>query len=192
MLSRAFRLLCRPDAPQLVPSGLEESMEAEQAALYNAVLNGVYKVGINRLKSNHEAAAAAASVLYAALEGIEEKLASRRFLLGTPHPTAIDIRLTMTMLRFDIAYRQGFGLRGGRGGVLVGEGPSSSEAGYSNIGAYVRDVYTYIGGTFTAEDWNAYLQYYRWATGLPADQPLPDVARVYAAVKVPHERARLP
>ena len=54
------------------------------------------------------------------------------FLLGSA-PTLADVRLTMTLLRYDSSYRAAFGLRGGKGGVLT-------ENGYPAVAAYLREM----------------------------------------------------
>ena len=190
MLSTAFRPLGKPGAPDLVPDDVAQGMEEVQAAIYDTLLNGVYKAGINVVKKNAEAAEAAADKVYATLDELEDKLSRQRFLMGTAGPTAVDIRLTMTLLRYDSSYRQGFALRGGRGGILVGDESEGlkAAAGYPVLGAYLRDMYA---GLKASVDWPAFLQYYRWAPGVAAHEPLPDLARIAQAADAPHDRQAL-
>jgi len=95
--------------------------------------------------------------------------------------TLVDLRLAMTLLRYDAAYRAGFGLRGGRGGVLV-------ECGYPALRGFTRDVYARIK---TEVDWPSFRHYFRWAKGLPAEQPLPELAPIVASAAEPHGRDAL-
>ena len=195
MLSTAFRSLASketPCVPDLAPEHLATKMEETQAALYDSLLNGVYKAGINLLKKNTGAADEAAAKVYATLDQLEEQLSERRFLLGGAEPTAVDIRLFMTLVRYDAAYRQGFALRGGRGGILVGDAAEANgkeEPGYPVLGAYVRDMYARVKA---AMDWSYFRQYYRWAPVIAADQPLPDLARIAASADATHGREALP
>ena len=187
MLASAFAPLGAPLLPTpLFPAADAAEIEQTHARLYDKLLNGVYKVGIGRLRGNPEGAAAAAEHVYATLAGLEETLATRRYLLGK-HLTAVDLRLAMTLLRYDASYRCGFGLDGGRGGVLVG-GAAGGAAGYPHVGAYVRDVYRLIAPTV---DWAAFRQYYRWAPAVKPGEPLPDLERIIAAAKQPHGRETL-
>ena len=78
-----------------------------------------YKAGVSLLKGAPERAAEAAQTVYETLASLDAELATRRFLLGTPEPTAVDVRLTMTLLRYDVAYRHAFALRGGRGAAVL-------------------------------------------------------------------------
>jgi glutathionyl-hydroquinone reductase len=172
--------------------------------VYSQLLNGVYKAGIALLKRSAEAHAAAAegatiaqpmrtaarrhaqpccaagAGVYGALAELDGRLSSRRFLLG-PCLSLVDVRLAMTLLRYDAAYRAGFGLSGGRGGVLV-------ECGYPALRGFTRDVYARIAPEV---DWPSYRQYFRWAQGLPREQPLPPLPPIIASAAEPHGRDAL-
>ena len=54
----------------------------------------------------------------------------QRFLIGK-ELTAVDLRLVMTLLRWDVSYHKGFGLKANKGGVLLGDA-------YPNLRGYVR------------------------------------------------------
>eukprot|EP00756_Hemistasia_phaeocysticola_P001647 Hpha_TRINITY_DN11156_c0_g1::TRINITY_DN11156_c0_g1_i2::g.28070::m.28070/K07393/ECM4, yqjG; glutathionyl-hydroquinone reductase len=163
--------------PDLYPQDLAAGIEETHASLYDSLLNGVYKAGVNFARGNKDIYSLAAEKVYSTLEELEEKLKSRRFLMGGAI-TAVDLRLIMTLLRYDSSYRGAFQLQGGRGGILVGEG-------YPTLQGYVRDVYAMIK---TVVDWPSFFQYYRWGVGLPRDQPLPDLAPIIASAEQPHGR----
>ena len=187
MLATAFAPLGKPAGPppSLAPPSLSTEMEAVHAFVYDKLLNGVYKAGVAKLKGNAEGAAVAAAAVYATLDELERRLATRRYLLGTPGPTAVDLRLAMTLLRYDTSYRHAFGLDRGRGGILVAEPPATP--GYPALAAYARDLYSLVQPSI---DWPSFLQYYRWAP-FPPDKPLPDVDRISAAAALPHGREKL-
>lgn len=65
---------------------------------------GVYKCGFARSQEAYEEAYDA---LFAALDTLEKRLAGRRFLFGD-HITDSDVRLYVTLARFDAAYYGGF------------------------------------------------------------------------------------
>ena len=132
--------------------------------------------------------------MYDTLGALEAKLATQRFILPTAQPTAADLRLVMTLLRWDVAYRNCFGLRGGRGGILLAdaavaaEGAKATTTGYPAVAGYVRDVYQRLAPTV---DWAAFVQYYRWTKGHPPTAPLPDVARIVESAQRPHGRGAM-
>lgn len=188
MLGTVFAPLGTPPygPVDLVPSALAEQMETAHKEIYDGLLNRVYVAGIMRKKQNLDGAAAAARTVYATLDSLEESLQKRRHLLGTAQPTAVDLRLTMTLLRYDIAYRPAFGLGGGRGGILAGDAPGAP-SGYPTLAAYARDMYRLLE---PCTDWPAVLQYYRWAP-YPPERPVPDFHHIVTAAKAPHGRQKL-
>ena len=139
------------------------------------------KAGIGRLKGNVEAAQAAAQIVYQTLDALDTKLATRRYLMRTRAPTVVDIRLAMTLLRYDTSYRAAFDLRGGNGGLLV-------ESGYPNLRGYVRDMYQQLK---PAVEFRAFRQYYRWGPGLQPHEPLPEVGPIIASAEAPHGREQM-
>jgi glutathionyl-hydroquinone reductase len=77
----------------------EEGAELNQF-VYDNVNNGVYRTG---LANTQEAYEEAVLPLFAALDSLEERLASSRYLLGDA-PTLADWRLFTTLVRFDAVY----------------------------------------------------------------------------------------
>ena len=115
-----------------------EDIEAVHSEIYKNFLNGVYRAGIGRVFGNLEGAEAAAQDVYNSLDSLEQKLAGNKYLLGA-EPTLADIRLAMTLLRYDSSYRGAFALSGGRGGVLL-------DSGYPALAGYTREMYSRIHG----------------------------------------------
>lgn len=93
-----------PGAPQLYPEELREEMDELADFIFNHVNNGVYKCGFARTQEAYEEAYAD---LFSALDELEEHLASRRFLMGD-YITDVDVRLFVTLVRFDAAYHGAF------------------------------------------------------------------------------------
>jgi putative glutathione S-transferase len=95
-----FSAFHRPGAPQLYPPEQRREIDALSTLIFHAVNNGVYKAGMAMTQAAYEEAF---DVLFATLEELEERLARRRFLLGSQFCEA-DVRLYPTLARFDAVY----------------------------------------------------------------------------------------
>jgi len=138
--------------PTLTPRELDFSSEKTHSDIYNALLNGVYKAGLGLFINggvDNDAVLAARAGVYDKLSELNLLLSKQRFLLGDKL-TASDVRLAMTLFRWDASYRVAFVLMGGRG-ILLGDG-------YPNLKAYLRDLYVVME---PAIDFVAIRQYYR-------------------------------
>ncbi|MBT0670171.1 glutathione S-transferase family protein [Novosphingobium profundi] len=82
------------------PEPLRAEIDALNARIYETVNNGVYRAGF---ATTQEAYAEAIGPLFESLEWLEERLSSRRFLMGEA-VTEADIRLFTTLVRFDPVY----------------------------------------------------------------------------------------
>ena len=94
----------RPDAPDLWPAELRPEMRDVMRRIYTEVNNGVYRCGF---AGSQEAYDAAYDRLWTAMDWLEERLASRRYLMGDAI-TEADIRLFTTLVRFDPVYHGHF------------------------------------------------------------------------------------
>ncbi len=100
MLDTAFEGLA-PHTPSLFPAALADEIDALAPWLYDRVNNGVYKAGF---ASSQFAYDEANSGVFEALETLEARMSDgRSFLLGE-QLTESDIRLFVTLIRFDAAY----------------------------------------------------------------------------------------
>ena len=100
----------REGAPDLYPEDLREDIDAMNIVLYNDINNGVYKTGFSETQEKYEENF---RLVYDRLDWLEERLAVNRFLFGD-RLTDSDIRLYVTLARFDIAYFYNFYLNGKR------------------------------------------------------------------------------
>jgi glutathionyl-hydroquinone reductase len=98
--------------------------------MYNSINNGVYRCGFAQKQEAYEAAF---KELFAALDHFDAHLASRRYLCG-PALTEADVRLFVTLVRFDEVYVVHFKTNR----KLIRE--------YKNLHGWLRDVYQYAGG----------------------------------------------
>ncbi|CAN5622957.1 glutathione S-transferase family protein [soil metagenome] len=111
------------------PEALRGEIEAVNARIYESVNNGVYRAGFASKQAAYDEAA---SALFAALDWLEERLASRRYLMGE-RVTEADWRLATTLFRFDAVYHGHFKCNRRR---LVD---------YAELWAYARELYQMPG-----------------------------------------------
>ncbi|MHA7861016.1 glutathione S-transferase family protein [Tessaracoccus sp. Y36] len=91
-------------APNLWPDDVREEMEEVMQRVYTEVNNGVYRCGF---AGSQEAYDAAYDRLWTAMDWLEERLGSRRYLMGD-QITEADVRLFTTLVRFDAVYHGHF------------------------------------------------------------------------------------
>lgn len=100
MLNLGFGDLAR-DGIDLYPHALRAEIDALNAEIYPALNNGVYRTGFATTQAAYEEAF---DGVFAMLDRLEARLAANGpFLLG-PAFTEADIRLFVTLIRFDAAY----------------------------------------------------------------------------------------
>jgi|SRR5579864_34532 len=97
--------------------------------IYENVNDGVYRAGFATTQRAYEEAAYR---LFAVLDQLEERLAGRRYLIGS-QPLETDWRLFVTLIRFDAVYHGHFKCNLHR------------IADYGNLFGYLRDLYQYDG-----------------------------------------------
>jgi putative glutathione S-transferase len=88
------------EGPDLYPADLRPAIDELNERIYETVNNGVYRAGF---ASSQEAYEEAFDELFETLDWLDERLATRRFLLGD-EITEADWRLFMTLVRFDAVY----------------------------------------------------------------------------------------
>ena len=84
----------------LYPEPLRAEIDALNERLYPSLNNGVYRAGFASSQIAYDEAVAE---VFATLDSLEQRLAGRRFLFGDTL-TETDIRLFVTLVRFDAAY----------------------------------------------------------------------------------------
>jgi putative glutathione S-transferase len=109
----------------LYPGALREDIDALNERVYASVNNGVYRCGFATTQHAYDVAVTS---LFGVLDELEQRLAGRRFLFG-PKITEADVRLWVTLARFDPVYVTHFKCNLRR---LVD---------YPNLWGYARDLY---------------------------------------------------
>jgi putative glutathione S-transferase len=88
------------ESVDLYPQALRKDIDALNERIYPSLNNGVYRAGFATTQIAYDEAY---DGVFAMLDELETRLADRPFLLGTPF-TEADIRLFVTLARFDAAY----------------------------------------------------------------------------------------
>ncbi len=94
----------KPDAPDLWPAEVREEMEQVMRRIFTEVNNGVYRCGFAGSQQSYDEAY---DRLWTALDWLEERLSTRRYLMGESI-TEADVRLFTTLVRFDPVYHGHF------------------------------------------------------------------------------------
>jgi putative glutathione S-transferase len=117
------------------PEPLRAEIDEINSAVYSNVNNGVYKAGFATTQSAYEEAVVP---LFETLDMLEQRLESRRYLIGA-QITEADWRLFTTLVRFDTVYYFHFKCNLRR---IVD---------YENLWRYLRDLYQHPGIAATVD-----------------------------------------
>lgn len=126
------------------PEQFRDEIDEINAIVYAAINNGVYRVGF---ATSQDAYDAAYTLLFDTLDQLEERLASRTYLVGD-QLTEADWRLFTTLVRFDYVYHGAFRCNKRR---IVD---------YPNLWRFVRHLYHMPGIADTIDVWSIKAHYY--------------------------------
>ena len=124
-LETAWSKFHKKNAPNLFPVELQEQIRQLNERIFHDINNGVYRAGFARSQEAYEEAY---DKVFKRLDELEERLASKRYLFGN-EITDADVRLYVTLARFDVAYYTAFRVNQKR------------IKDYPNLWAYARDLY---------------------------------------------------
>ena len=99
MFNLSFGMLADPSIG-LYPEALRPEIDTWNARIYPSLNNGVYRAGFATTQAAYEEAYHG---VFAMLDQLEHHLGSNKFLVGE-RLTEADIRLFVTLVRFDVAY----------------------------------------------------------------------------------------
>jgi len=128
MFNDAFKRLGDASV-DLFPADIAAEQERLSASVYEQINNGVYRAGFATSQKAYEKAV---RILFAALDELEERLATSRYLFGS-RIVETDWRLFCTLVRFDAVYYGHFKCNLRR---IVD---------YANLDGYLRDLYQQPG-----------------------------------------------
>ncbi len=159
--------------PDLYPYDLRTEIDALNGVIYETVNDGVYRAGFATSQQAYEEAAYR---VFATLDELDARLATRRYLFGA-HPVETDWRLFVTLIRFDPVY--------------VGHFKCNLRRiyDYPNLYGYLRDLYQIPGIAQTVDFDHIKRHYYMThddinPTGIVPIGPL-------QFLQTPHGRERL-
>lgn len=155
------------------PAELRNEIDELNALIYPNVNNGVYRAGFATTQEAYEEAAIA---VFAALDDLDARLATRRYLTG-PRVTEADWRFFTTLARFDAVYFGHFKCNRRR---IVD---------YPNLWGYVRDLYQTPGVADTVNIEHYKRHYYGSHKTINPHLIIPIGPEIDFAA--PHDRARL-
>ncbi|MDO5662489.1 MAG: glutathione S-transferase C-terminal domain-containing protein [Brachybacterium sp.] len=147
----------RDGAPDLYPEHLRAEIDDLSAWMLRTINNGVYKAGFAGDQDSYEEAY---TELWDALDQLEERLATRRYLMG-PTITEADVRLFPTLIRFDPVYFSHF--KTNRQPLFT----------MPNLWGYVKDLFTTPGFGDTIDFQHIKDHYYVVQTDINPTQVVP-------------------
>lgn len=129
MLNAEFNAFARQPGLDLYPAAHRDEIDRLNEIIYQKVNNGVYQTGFATTQSAYEAAF---HPLFATLDALDGRLSHQRYLVGDTL-TETDIRLFVTLVRFDAVYFGHFKCNQRR------------IADYPHLSDYLRDIYQMAG-----------------------------------------------
>jgi len=127
------------------PEEQRAEIDSINAEVYDQVNNGVYKAGF---ATTQEAYEQAVYPLFEALDALEQRLSTQRYLVGSTI-TEADWRLFTTLVRFDAVYHGHFKCN------------LKQIADYPNLTDYIRELYQWPGVAETVDMQHIKDHYYR-------------------------------
>jgi putative glutathione S-transferase len=134
------------DRQDFYPKNLREEIDSVNDRVYSDINNGVYKAGF---ATSQEAYDEAVTQLFDALDWVEDRLGTHRYLAGD-RITEADWRLFTTMVRFDSVYHLHFKCNKRR---IVD---------YPNLWAYTRELFQWPGVAATV-NFNHIVRHYHYS-----------------------------
>lgn len=125
MFNNLFNKHAKMPQLDLYPEKLREDIDEVAQSFYNSVNNGVYRCGF---ATSQEAYMEAFDELFHTLDVLEERLSISKYLTGSDI-TLADIRLFVTLIRFDAVY------------VLHFKTNKKRIMDYPNLSGFVNDLY---------------------------------------------------
>lgn len=164
----------RDGAPNLLPETLQKDMWPVIKRVFTEVNNGVYRCGF---AGSQQAYNAAYERLWIAMDWLEERLATSRYLMGGTI-TEADVRLFTTLVRFDPVYHGHFKTNRNKLSEM------------EHLWAYARDLFQTPGFGDTVDFEQIKAHYYVTHSDVNPTQIVPAGPNVSSWLD-PHDRERL-
>ena len=174
MFNEAFDGIALHPEVDLYPAQLRGSIDEVNGWVYDSINNGVYKCGFAQSQTAYDTAMVN---LYAGLDRVEGILSTQRYLVGS-HFTEADLRLFMTLVRFDEVY------------VVYFKTNKKQIADYPHILNYCREIYQMPAIRATVDMDHIKTHYYTSHPKLNAFAIIPQGPDAVGGLEQPHDRAR--
>lgn len=174
MFNSAFNNLATNPDLDLYPEHLRERIDEINSWVYDDINNGVYKSGFATTQAAYEEAV---EKVFHALDRVEEILSTQRYIAGN-QLTEADIRLFMTLVRFDEVY------------VVYFKCNKKSIIDYPNMRQYCREMLQLPGVTDSINMYHIKTHYYTSHTKLNTYAIVPVGPDAMADMLLPHDRDR--
>lgn len=146
MLSQEFDEVAK-NPKVLYPKDLSKQIDEINEWIYDGINDGVYKSGFSTTQEAYDEASA---LVYKSLDRVEDVLSKSRYLVSNSIITEADIRLFVTIIRFDCVYNQHFKLN-----------KKLISAHYPNLFNYTKELYQLDDVKKSVNFWHITNHYYR-------------------------------
>jgi len=167
-----FNELAKNPNLDLYPEAYRKKIDELTEWIQSDILLGVYKVGYAKIQQEYEEAF---KILFEALDKVEDILKTNRFLCGRVF-TEIDIKLFVTLIRFDEAYHVYYKCN------------KKKIVDYPNILNYLREIYQMPGVTETVNMDHIRAIYFSGGSGLNHYAIIPVGPDFESSLKEKHNR----
>lgn len=163
------------DTPCLYPAASVAEIESVNSWVYPSINNGVYRCGFAKSQQAYDEAV---TELFDALDKVEAILSKQRYVASKDSITEADIRLFMTLVRFDEVY------------VVYFKCNVRFLTSYPNMINYMRELYQMPFITPTIDMDHIKAHYFTSHTQLNASSIIPKGSNVIEDLKKEHDRVR--
>lgn len=160
----------------LYPPHLHASIDGVNDWVYTNINDGVYKCGFAKTQSAYDEAVGS---LYTHLDRVEELLSRSRYLVGDEQITEADVRLFMTLVRFDEVY------------VVYFKCNVKRISDYPHMMNYMRELYQIEGIQQSIDMSHIKTHYFTSHSTLNAYAVIPKGPDVVSSLLLPHNRDQL-
>eukprot|EP00743_Colponemidia_sp_Colp-15_P009451 GILK01010332.1.p1 GENE.GILK01010332.1~~GILK01010332.1.p1 ORF type:complete len:270 (+),score=28.24 GILK01010332.1:56-811(+) len=174
MINDDFNEFAKHPEVDLAPQELRAAIDTVNESIYETVNNGVYKSGF---ATTQEAYNEAIHVLYNRLDELEELLGKQRYLVkGATKPNEADIRLFVTIVRFDDVYYVHF------------KCSKKAIREYPNLTGWMRDVYQTLSLKSSVNMLHIRTHYFKSHPWINPYRIIPISCGVEETLELPHGR----
>lgn len=176
MFNSEFNAFAKHPEIDLYPEDKRELIDKTNEWVYHNINNGVYKAGFAQKQKPYDQAVEA---VFAHLDKAERILSTQRYLCSNDAITEADIRLFVTIVRFDEVYHGHFKCNKKR------------ISDYQNLTNYMREIYQMEGVAETVNMDHIKSHYHRSHPSINPFGIVPIGPNVLSTLTLPHNRSSL-